>query len=138
MAAGRIDNSNPQFIYRFFDDNIGGIPGCRGQAGRPISEVRDTAGTILVAESPVCSNVLSNNNSYVGGPEGPTTRLADGYQRHSANVGGCGRDLVRISHNEGWNYVFADGHAKWHRPEQTIGTGTMTDPRGLWTIAEND
>jgi len=27
-------------------------------------------------------------------------------------------------HNGGWNYIFADGHVKWYRPEQTINTGT--------------
>jgi prepilin-type N-terminal cleavage/methylation domain-containing protein/prepilin-type processing-associated H-X9-DG protein len=27
-------------------------------------------------------------------------------------------------HSGGWNYVFADGHAKWQRPESTINTGT--------------
>jgi prepilin-type processing-associated H-X9-DG protein len=27
-------------------------------------------------------------------------------------------------HNEGWNYAFADGHVKWHRPESTMLRGS--------------
>ncbi|MES2459806.1 MAG: DUF1559 domain-containing protein [Armatimonadota bacterium] len=58
-------------------------------------------------------------------------------------------------HNQGWNYAFADGHAKWYRPESTIKTpgvtyprtpigttsrceGTMAIPCGLWTRDEMD
>jgi len=46
-------------------------------------------------------------------------------------------------HSGGWNYVFADGHAKWQRPEATINTGTkkwagsiydMWNTNGEWTL----
>jgi len=46
-------------------------------------------------------------------------------------------------HNSGWNYVFADGHAKWQRPESTINTGTKKwaasiydtwNTNGEWTL----
>jgi len=46
-------------------------------------------------------------------------------------------------HNGGWNYIFADGHTKWYRPEQTINTGSKKwaadiydsyNTNGLWTI----
>jgi prepilin-type N-terminal cleavage/methylation domain-containing protein/prepilin-type processing-associated H-X9-DG protein len=44
-------------------------------------------------------------------------------------------------HNNGWNYAFADGHVKWHRPGQTVGTRTVYDrwPHGgYWTLNPND
>ena len=41
-------------------------------------------------------------------------------------------------HAGGWNYLFCDGHVKWLRPEVTVGTGTLQDPKGMWTRAEGD
>jgi prepilin-type N-terminal cleavage/methylation domain-containing protein/prepilin-type processing-associated H-X9-DG protein len=52
------------------------------------------------------------------------------------------RPANRPYHNGGWNYAFADGHAKWHRPEQTVGrNGSMTTQyncQGYWTLDPND
>lgn len=46
------------------------------------------------------------------------------------------------SHNGGWNYVYADGHAKWSKPSQTIGGRDIYDiwnsDRGAWTLDPND
>jgi prepilin-type processing-associated H-X9-DG protein len=42
-------------------------------------------------------------------------------------------------HFDGYNYLFADGHVKWLKPERTCGaTGFPNYPRGMWTINEND
>ncbi|HEY3332199.1 MAG TPA: DUF1559 domain-containing protein [Capsulimonadaceae bacterium] len=41
-------------------------------------------------------------------------------------------------HSEGYNWLFCDGHVKWLRPEQTMGTGTMKVPLGFWSIADGD
>ena len=47
-------------------------------------------------------------------------------------------------HSGGWNYLFADGHAKWSKPEQTNGVGgdkTFSYPwndGGYWTLDPND
>ena len=41
-------------------------------------------------------------------------------------------------HTGGWNYLFCDGHAMWYRPEWTVGTGILTNPKGLWTKAKGD
>ena len=41
-------------------------------------------------------------------------------------------------HLDSWNYLFADGHVKWLRPEKTVGTGTVASSKGMWTIDEND
>lgn len=51
------------------------------------------------------------------------------------------------NHSGGWNYVFCDGHAKWLKPEQTIGSAGQLicpnanqnpGPQGMWTIDQND
>jgi prepilin-type N-terminal cleavage/methylation domain-containing protein len=37
-----------------------------------------------------------------------------------------------------WNYLFVDSHVELLHPKETIGTGTMEAPRGMWTIDAND
>jgi len=48
-------------------------------------------------------------------------------------------------HSGGWNYGFVDGHVKWLRPEQTIGTkfkpqnqGNRLVLGGMWSVNPND
>lgn len=37
-----------------------------------------------------------------------------------------------------FNYLFVDGHVEALTPEQTIGTGSVTQPAGYWSINPND
>jgi prepilin-type processing-associated H-X9-DG protein len=59
--------------------------------------------------------------------------------------------MTDFVHMGGWNYLFADGHVKWLRPERTITTagvtyptsttgcaGTLLNPCGMWTVDKND
>ena len=57
-------------------------------------------------------------------------------------------------HFDGYNYLFVDGHVKFLRPIATVRTpgvtypitnangyacaGTVTNPCGMWTVADND
>jgi prepilin-type N-terminal cleavage/methylation domain-containing protein/prepilin-type processing-associated H-X9-DG protein len=54
-------------------------------------------------------------------------------------------------HSEGWNYLYADGHVKYSKADQTVGKGvggngkdanggtcSWSSPCGGWTIDEND
>jgi prepilin-type processing-associated H-X9-DG protein len=41
-------------------------------------------------------------------------------------------------HAGGYNYVYADSHVKFKRPEATIGKGTLVNPLGDWTLDAND
>lgn len=51
-------------------------------------------------------------------------------------------------HNGGWNYIFADGHAKWMRPEATVAKYAKTagadidciwcTANGFWTLDPTD
>jgi prepilin-type processing-associated H-X9-DG protein len=81
----------------------------------------------------------------VGGAGGQDClSAADSYQA-------CAQARTEGYHSGGWHYVFADGHVKWLRPDQTIGKGvngngkdagggacTGRNPCGPWTMDPND
>jgi prepilin-type processing-associated H-X9-DG protein len=41
-------------------------------------------------------------------------------------------------HRSRFNYLFHDGHVQSLKIEETIGTGTTGNPKGMWTIAVGD
>jgi general secretion pathway protein G len=41
-------------------------------------------------------------------------------------------------HQGKMNYLFADGHVASLDPQDTIGTGSMGSPKGMWTLTPND
>ena len=43
-----------------------------------------------------------------------------------------------VLHSFRYNYLFTDGHVATLRPYDTIGSGTPSKPKGMWTIAPND
>jgi prepilin-type N-terminal cleavage/methylation domain-containing protein/prepilin-type processing-associated H-X9-DG protein len=100
--------------------------------GRNLSEVSSPATTLLLAEVFWQFNVMGKHDGSVAlGPGNATssTVAIDAYQTYGT---------LTPAHFEGYNYLFADGHVKWLRPDRTIGNGTLTSPQGMWTIAEND
>jgi prepilin-type processing-associated H-X9-DG protein len=128
----------------YTDSSGTAIPGStpRGVANptRPITlgEIGKPAETLQLVELPH----INNQAQYEFSPS------AD---RPSNNIGGCGAQDAGLGngktlHNGGWNYLFVDGHAKWHRPEQTIDsnpgdslTGTLNgNSYGYWTIDDKD
>jgi prepilin-type N-terminal cleavage/methylation domain-containing protein/prepilin-type processing-associated H-X9-DG protein len=46
--------------------------------------------------------------------------------------------LVYKLHNSRFNYLFHDGHVSALKIEDTVGTGTVTAPRGMWTVTRGD
>jgi prepilin-type processing-associated H-X9-DG protein len=52
----------------------------------------------------------------------------------SVNQGG----LLYKAHKGRFNYVFNDNHVEALKSEQTFGTGTITVPKGMWTVAQGD
>jgi len=46
--------------------------------------------------------------------------------------------LLYKAHKNRFNYVFNDGHVESLKIEQTIGTGTLTAPKGMWTMVPGD
>lgn len=115
--------------------------------GRSMAQFPAPASTILVAEAPLNNNRIGHNTGF---------RVAAPFMQlppAGANPPAAG---AKPSHSEGWNYAFADGHAKWYRPERAAATpgktystsfvnangfncyGNHLRPCGLWTLDEND
>ena len=102
---------------------------------------RDPSGTILLVEQPEGGNICGNDwPSFCMGPTGPA---GGGYpeqtpyqvvkgerQKWSASTYGL--------HGGRFNYLFHDGHVGLYRMEDTVGSGTMTAPKGMWTMKVGD
>lgn len=41
-------------------------------------------------------------------------------------------------HGGRFNYLFLDGHCETLLPQDTVGTGTLANPKGMWTLDPND
>ena len=87
-----------------------------------IGTVGDPARTLLLVERP-------------GYPDNKVARTGLAGVNHPADQIAKQPDL----NGDGkFQYLFADGHIESLRPEQTIGTGSMTQPKGMWTVATDD
>lgn len=96
--------------------------------GRNIASLESVADTIFLAEDPeIYATMGSPNNKTIPSPASQLEQF-----NGSVNV------PRPATHFDGFNYLFVDGHVKWLRPEATKGTGTMTVPRGMWTIDAGD
>jgi prepilin-type N-terminal cleavage/methylation domain-containing protein/prepilin-type processing-associated H-X9-DG protein len=121
----------------------------RGIAGgqRPDWEARgyaetaipDPAGTILLVEQAIGGNIAGNDwPSFSMGPRGPATH---GDQTPHQIVTGGRREWGATAyglHGRRFNYLFHDGHVAIHRIEETVGSGTLAAPRGMWTMVAGD
>ncbi|MBC7804771.1 MAG: DUF1559 domain-containing protein [Akkermansiaceae bacterium] len=108
--------------------------------GRPLADLSAPASVAIVAEAHRSDNEIGAIDGYRVGSPSAQVNLAS----------------TKIAHSGGWNYLFADGHAKWFKPEQTIKTQGLTYPAGyrnknrylcladstrpcgIWTISDND
>lgn len=107
--------------------------------GRRASEIIAPAETLELVEMPGGNNVMSfGNQAAVMRPFSQFGKTNCGTNVTQASF--CGQDgnVDEGAHQEGWNYLFADGHVKWLMPEKTIGTGGPYAPKGMWTIATGD
>jgi prepilin-type N-terminal cleavage/methylation domain-containing protein/prepilin-type processing-associated H-X9-DG protein len=116
--------------------------------GRKLSEFSNTAGTLQLVEMHSTQSAIGAANSAVV-MRPASTSTAPGCSGPTQGSSYCGQDFVgpgtttfgEPAHLEGWNYLFADGHVKWLRPEATVGMsagGTVKAPKGYWTIAAGD
>ncbi len=107
--------------------------------GYKSSVVTDPAGTLLMAEVPNGRNAAGNDwPSFCAGPsEDPGSGLgSDPYQLGSGQFG-YGAAAYGL-HAKRFNYLFHDGHVQALKTTDTIGTGTLTAPKGMWTITAGD
>jgi prepilin-type N-terminal cleavage/methylation domain-containing protein/prepilin-type processing-associated H-X9-DG protein len=103
------------------------------------NRVADPAGTILLAEQPEGGNIVGNDYpSFCMGPTGPAN--AGDQTPYQIVTGGSqtyGNSAYGL-HSHRFNYLFHDGHVEALKIEQTIGTGTLANPKGMWTVAPGD
>lgn len=107
--------------------------------GYKSSVAKDPSGTLLLAEVPNGRNAAGNDwPSFCAGPtETPGSGLgSDPYQLGSGQFG-YGTSAYGL-HAKRFNYLFHDGHVQALKTTDTIGTGTLTAPKGMWTITAGD
>jgi prepilin-type N-terminal cleavage/methylation domain-containing protein/prepilin-type processing-associated H-X9-DG protein len=119
--------------------------------GYKTSVVQDNAGTILLAEdasSQGCAGniwpcVCCGPQTSDGGPGGwgnlfQTDLRAPTSSSVLANGGYSEGFLLYKAHGGRFNYAFCDGHVEPLKIEQTIGGGTLSTPKGMWTVTLGD
>jgi prepilin-type processing-associated H-X9-DG protein len=111
------------------------------------SVIVDPAGTILLAESTHGQQCVGNIWTCICmGPMSPsganvlyqTDKSTDPTQDSSSGTGQPQGSALYKAQRGRFNYVFCDGHVEGLKIEQTIGTGTLTSPKGMWTVAPGD
>jgi len=112
----------------------GGIPDLDARGYRT-GVVTDPVGTILLTEEPNIQNAVGNIWPCVcNGPRG----AGDLYQVDpSPDAKNFGNNQYGI-HGQRFNYLFHDNHVQALKIENTVGTGTLGDPKGMWTVTPRD
>jgi prepilin-type N-terminal cleavage/methylation domain-containing protein/prepilin-type processing-associated H-X9-DG protein len=131
----------PRFgVGVYIAQNDGSIPDW-DRGGYKTSAVEDNAGTILLAELPNGRNVAGNDwPSFCAGPTNSPSNFggltADCFQMGDStwNYGQPSYGL----HGNRFNYLFHDNHVSVLKTSETVGSGTLTAPRGMWTMLRND
>jgi prepilin-type processing-associated H-X9-DG protein len=110
--------------------------------------VQDPAGSILLAETVHGQQCVGNEWTCVClGPEiNDGTVHAGLYQMDrkapsqdpNADKGVNQGAGVYKSHGNRFVYLFYDGHVQALPMEKTVGTGTLLNPKGMWTIYPGD
>jgi prepilin-type N-terminal cleavage/methylation domain-containing protein/prepilin-type processing-associated H-X9-DG protein len=125
----------------------GGLPGNglpdMEAKGYRTSVVGEPAGTILLAEEPNGQGAAGNIWPCIcNGPTGSGALYQidpfAGLQNPNDGVGvNQGTALYKI-HGQRFNYLFHDGHVQTMRITETTGSGTISNPRGMWTVTKGD
>ena len=128
----------------FWQDPNSGAGADWDAPGYKSTVIRDPAGTILLCENTSGQQCAGNIWTCMClGPE--STSANDLYQidtsgaQNPASSSGVNQGaLLYKAHKNRFNYAFCDGHVEALKVEQTIGTGTLTTPKGMWTVATGD
>lgn len=101
-------------------------------------------GTVIYFITRTPSGVPTIRTSVVTAPSGTLELLEDPFW---ANVAGspfsCNLDSAPVDaptgfHKERFSWLFVDSHVESLKPSDTIGTGTLAAPLGMWTINPGD
>jgi prepilin-type N-terminal cleavage/methylation domain-containing protein/prepilin-type processing-associated H-X9-DG protein len=120
-----------------------------GAAGKPLAEIKDSAGTFIVCDASRVTNKVMGNYDATTWPKfqdrnsdwevyPPTDWTGGGTARYSTdNTTFRRRPMAR--HNGGLNVIYCDGHAKWSHIKQFLGPLSATefgwpygDPNNTW------
>ncbi len=108
--------------------------------GYKTTVVINPSGTINLVEEPAGDNVCGNvwpsfciAPANAGGGQG----LGECYQTDPNDPNNQGLALYQL-HGNLFDYLFFDNHVSSLTMQQTVGTGTTNNPRGMWTIAPGD
>ena len=122
----------------YIQNNNGSLPPW-DPPGYKSSIVKNPPGTILLVEQPEGGNIAGNDYpSFCMGPTGPATA---GDQTPYQIVTGGGKAYGASAyglHGKRFNYLFHDGHVSTLKTTDTVGKGTLTAPKGMWTVVAGD
>lgn len=117
--------------------------------GYKTSAIMDVAGTILLAENTHGQQCAGNiwscvcigpKINAVGQPNDDLYQTDNNMTQQDPNSGNSvnqGNFVYRAQRNR-FNYLFCDGHVQALKMEDTIGSGTLTAPKGMWTQVPGD
>jgi prepilin-type N-terminal cleavage/methylation domain-containing protein/prepilin-type processing-associated H-X9-DG protein len=116
------------------DGGKNGVPDWDAK-GYKTTVVKDPSGTILLVEEPNIQNAVGNIWPCIcNGPKGG----GDLFQVDPApDAKNFGNDQYGI-HSKRFNYLFHDNHVQALKIEQTVGTGSLDFPKGMWTVTRGD
>jgi prepilin-type processing-associated H-X9-DG protein len=126
----------------YWQDPVATTPNFDAQ-GFPTSVVRNPAGTILLCENTHGQQLAGNIWTCICiGPQGagalyqidPAAKPQDPNSATAVNQG----ILLYQAHWNRFNYAFHDGHVTALSIQQTVGSGTLTAPKGMWTVMTGD
>jgi len=110
--------------------------------GYKSSMIKDAAGSLLLVESPQGQQTVGNVwTCCCDGPQF-SSQSDDGvfYQTDTSHPvqapdqgGVCEGNSLYAAHQKRFDYLFVDGHMEGLKLEQTVGKGTLSTPRGMWT-----
>jgi prepilin-type processing-associated H-X9-DG protein len=112
--------------------------------GYKSTAVKDPSGTILLCENTSGQQCAGNIWTCIcNGPQWASPNelyQTDNSPPQDPSSGSSVNQglLLYKAHRMRFNYVFNDGHVETLKIEQTIGTGTMTAPKGMWTAVMGD
>jgi len=116
------------------DGGVGGWPDWDARGYKTVV-VKQPATTLLLVEEPNIQNAVGNIWPCIcNGPRG----YGDLYQLDPGpDAKNFGNNQYGI-HGHRFNYLFHDNHVQALRIEDTVGTGTLSNPKGFWTVAAGD
>jgi prepilin-type N-terminal cleavage/methylation domain-containing protein/prepilin-type processing-associated H-X9-DG protein len=124
LEAGQRLPPRPPFGVGVMWRRLDGSPPDYDAPAYTTSVVRDPAGTLAIAENAKDNNIVGNIwPATVRSPQDQTNNY--------------GRAVLAL-HSGRFNYLMHDGHSALLRIEDTVGRGSIANPRGMWTVLAGD